>query len=747
MGKYNQIAAAYNIGKPSKMTQINNFVKREGPKLPSPQTLQPNLPLYDDKVVALLDYDYQADITIKNTIEFFTDKLPNVFTKIKFENTYYSTENTIKYLNEYYEKGYRYFILTSHSITVLEVCTWFNEHTECTGYTPVAQADILNIPKKIYTLTPYTKEKLDLYKDQCIIPYDTIYFMYSSDAFNRNLLNQLKKICSEEDKTLVEINTLSDASKITTSNINSVMESIPKNQNASIIISFVTNTNKLYNSFDDTTPKISYPFFENTIYPSITNPQSQNYFNEKLTICSTTQANLSVSYLWLLGLKYFGYNNYGFSVLNLLNMIYSNKQNTITDNVSTNGDSIVFNPVYKKNLDYSISILKYINKEFVPKYIYSIFDEKKYKASVSSYNFIQDVTDISIPQGIVGKRIKAAALLELSGYPSDNIFMDRTILDSLYYYWNNTNIFELFPIYNTNMDTDTTLTLLDDLYKKGTRIFLGFSRSTMLKNVLDWFNVHPYAIGISPTSSAPSLSTVKKNIYRLQIPDDFTLDTISLELNKTLEKGGKIFYILSKNEVASNEVLIQLQNTYGVSNVIYYEILDDETNLTQADLRNFFVGNNISENDTIVTYIIKGNQRDIYVNLFDENLIIPAKQYDIFLSGFPKIKENTSLKNLYVVLALQNITTTKLFINGFKEVGIDTFSPPTLNAMNMISHFSKGLKWQSLSSYNGSLHFTDYNDIKYGNIYNYTYTSNEIFEVTGVYSSDPLYGALNFEKY
>lgn len=757
MGRKNPTRASYSIGKTgnssASLNRITTFIINNTPVQPRqrlssipPQIL---LPIYDVNIVALLDYDYQLDLIIKNTIEFFTDKLPFLFTKIKFENTYYNTENTLNYLNEYYTKGYRYFILTSHSITIFEVSTWFDEHPECIGYTSLAQSAILDFPKKIYTIAPYMPYKLSLYKDQFIIPYEKIYFIYSNDPFNISLLNELKTICNEEGKTLIEINTLTDTSQITTSNINDVISNIPDNENASIYISFVTNTNTFYNSFDDSTPRISYPFFEAGIYPSIQNIESQNYFNNKLTICSTDQSNTSASYLWLAGLKHFGYNNYGFNVLNLLNIIYSNKKNIITHNVPNHSDSIIFNSVYKKNLHFSISILTYINNEFVPKYIYSLFNEEKYKTNVTSSNLLQNNIDFSISKQILIRR-NAAALLELPDLDKRGLnSIDTNILQTFYYYWDNTNLFEQIPIYNTNADKNTTLELLDKLYKEDNiRIFLGFSRSTMLEYVLDWFNSHSDAIGISITSSAISLSTTIKNVYRLQIPDDFTLNVINSELNKTIQNNGKIFYVHSKNETASNDVLIYLQTTYGISNVYYYEILYDDSNLTQTDLQNFFTINNISQNDSVILYIIKSGQRQLYLDLFDNNLFIPAKQYDMLVNGFPKINSNnTSLKNLYIVLVLININSSSLFIDGLRNVGSENYQTNSLNAMNMINYFSRGLKWQTLSSYNGSLHFTEYNDIKYGSIYNYIYTTDRLFEINNIFCTDPLYNELNFYKY
>jgi hypothetical protein len=69
--------------------------------------------------------------------------------------------------------------------------------------------------------------------------------------------------------------------------------------------------------------------------------------------------------------------------------------------------------------------------------------------------------------------------------------------------------FKPFPIENTSGLIDKTLLLLDKYYAKGFRLFIGFNRSNILVDVLNWFDNHPDAIGISLNSDASSLSIKK----------------------------------------------------------------------------------------------------------------------------------------------------------------------------------------------------------------------------------------------
>lgn len=107
-------------------------------------------------------------------------------------------------------------------------------------------------------------------------------------------------------------------------------------------------------------------------------------------------------------------------------------------------------------------------------------------------------------------KLKTIALLELTGSYS---IIDNATANTFKYYWDKKKYpslpFKPFPIVNTGGLIDKTLILLDKYYAKGFRLFVGFNRSPILVNVLDWFNNHPDAIGISVNSIANSLAIKK----------------------------------------------------------------------------------------------------------------------------------------------------------------------------------------------------------------------------------------------
>jgi hypothetical protein len=107
-------------------------------------------------------------------------------------------------------------------------------------------------------------------------------------------------------------------------------------------------------------------------------------------------------------------------------------------------------------------------------------------------------------------KLKTIALLELNG---PYALIDNAIAKTFRYYWDKKKYpslsFKPFPIENTSGLIDKTLLLLDKYYAKGFRLFIGFNRSNILVDVLNWFDNHPDAIGISLNSDASSLSIKK----------------------------------------------------------------------------------------------------------------------------------------------------------------------------------------------------------------------------------------------
>lgn len=108
------------------------------------------------------------------------------------------------------------------------------------------------------------------------------------------------------------------------------------------------------------------------------------------------------------------------------------------------------------------------------------------------------------------------ALLELDNPAGIDINIRNTLIESFKY------LDYQFPI--INVSASTIRQILDEQYKRGIRIFIGFSRSTLLNSIKDWFQQHPDAVAISCTSTAPQLN-LQDNIIRL-VPNDSNIITL-----------------------------------------------------------------------------------------------------------------------------------------------------------------------------------------------------------------------------
>ncbi len=697
-------------------------------------------------IVGLFDYDYIVDYRNVKTLEYYFLNYSETFNAFPLVNTGKGIPNTLKFLQTYYDQGYRIFLLTALSTVVAGILEWFNSHPDTTGISAYSQSSALTVPKSIYRLTPDNNLKFNLYANACILPYDYIYYIYDPyQLVNQTVLINIQQITQSTGKTFVPF-PIENPSTLTTEQINSIISQIPTGNNSSILVSMITYTNHFYNLFNNTTPILGYPFYELFIYPNITNPESQIYFNNILYEVTVSQANLNTSYLWDVGYQYFGIENYSPSALNSMIIAYQIENNKLVNNLGEHNDTIIFNQVTRDVVDVTFGLSQFVfidsQYKFIPVSIYYSNSEGQV--------FITDVPDPVYDPVVVkpipaptGPKKKAIALLELTGgYVTNDSAMQKTIM---YYLTTTSKTFEPISIYNTGGNLNTTLNMLETYYNQGVRIFIGFSRSTIVSGVLDWFNSHPDAIGISTTSSANSLATVKKNIYRLQIVDSYILDSISVPLQNTISSSGKIYYMYTYGEQAAQEVLDILNSTYGASNIIGYPVLKDNSNLTQQDLINFFINTHtVSANDSVVVYLIDGDQRQIYVDYFFGELSIPANQYDILGVNFPSINfETTTLNNLYNVLTIENITKSYLWKAGLEYLGDTNFSSNSLNALYMATSFVNNQDVLSLYSYTSCLQFTQYNDCKFGSVASYIYRDG-LFVYNFIYSVDPIYGQLYY---
>jgi hypothetical protein len=290
---------------------------------------------------------------------------------------------------------------------------------------------------------------------------------------------------------------------------------------------------------------------------------------------------------------------------------------------------------------------------------------------------------------------KTIALLELTGgYSSNDLIVKKT----LEYYWKNFNQeFKAFPIMDTRGDIQRTLALLDKYYKLGYRYFFGFSRSTIVEATLNWFNLHPDAIGISTTSTAPILN-VPKQIFRLTPNDNYIIEPILPQL----QASSKVYYIYTEGEVAMLNILEILKTELGESKVLSYAV--NSSNLTVSNMQFFLSGS--SSTDSIVLYLL---DREPYIDLYTQGLTFEGQQYDILGIQPPMIPSTASLEleNKYNIISFKGIETSPIWRAGYKSLGELDYSIVTLNGLQLINYLVEEISLLNISSHFGILQFDE----------------------------------------
>jgi len=327
------------------------------------------------------------------------------------------------------------------------------------------------------------------------------------------------------------------------------------------------------------------------------------------------------------------------------------------------------------------------------------------------------------------------------------------VVDTLNYYWNTyPSEFSRYLIIpsDVNINTGVTLTtnseiianniaFLNRFYNLGCRLFVGFSRSTILTGVLDWFNNHPDARGISLASSSPTLN-IPKLVYRLQPSDRAIVDSISTYLTA----ARYIYYLYSSPEVASSALLSYLNITYP-GKIKPYPVSSD-ADLTNPLISTYFAGYNSS--DVSVIYLFNGTQQQKYLDLFTTINPLPVTTYDIANSGIPLLPLPEAVLN-YNYMSYQSLSTSLLFRNGLNALG-NSFANAVPNCLLMINNCSKYVEGVSplvnintISSHNSILQFDENKDILYYSILNQGYVYNGtiyVFSNKFMYFNDPIIG-------
>ena len=309
---------------------------------------------------------------------------------------------------------------------------------------------------------------------------------------------------------------------------------------------------------------------------------------------------------------------------------------------------------------------------------------------------------------------------------------DPLISETFNYYWNKyPELFGKIQIVYTDIDKngepitdndkiiENNIKYLNEYYNKGYRLFIGFSKSTDLGGVLPWFNtVGTKAKGISLTSAASSLS-FPKPVYRLVISYNKLIDS----LNFILANADKIYYIYSENQLAPKDFLFYLELLYP-GKIIPYSVKTDSSNLTLENIQNLY--KDVNKDSISIMYLFVGTQRSDFLNLFNDSYPMTTSTFDVPLGSFPVINEasKNALVGKYNILENVSLSTSKLFRDGLKELGIDfsTFVPNTLLLINKLAVDGDVT---TLPAHNSILEFNENNDIKYFTFLNSIYSKND----------------------
>ena len=634
-----------------------------------------------------------TDITFKKTLNYFWDTYPQEFLRCPILDTQGLLEKNLKLLDEYYNLGFRYFVGFTSSNILTGVLSWFNFHSDATGFTDFGNANSLSIPKNIYRIKPSNNYKIKGILEKINNAIDAggnIYYVYQDGLL----------VCNE---ILIELSNIVPSQQFfsypaTNQNLTVELfnEFIIDNPSNSIIIIFLNISRNIYINLYESNILFNQQQYDinGNQQPFIPPGTISNKFKDTYNVSYFRGVNSSI--LWRNGYLALGQTNYDPDSLNILNLLNQFSNNNLINNINSHYGILQFDPVTKDILYPNILLQQYNGSTFVNKNLFIV------DPILGTYNAIFTnpapiITNIPTPSyKPYGKPI---ALLELTNY-SNNI--DTIYQQSLYFYWYNNPGFKPFPIIDTKSSIPYTLELLNKYYDEGYRIFLGFSRSSVLITTLQWFDEHPDAVGISVWSAAIGLR-IKKNIYRMDPSDNYIVESITPEL----EKARTVYYIYTGYELAALNVLKILQENSKI-NLKTYAIEKDNINLTVSDLTNFFVGSN--EDDVTLLYIF---DEQPYFNLYNENppLNFPGKQYDIINGGTPKIYgtgQDILNNKLYYIQSISPNTSILWRENAnylTKKYDTVTTSSGLCNALNMINYLLQGKSVELLGSYSGVLQF------------------------------------------
>lgn len=336
--------------------------------------------------------------------------------------------------------------------------------------------------------------------------------------------------------------------------------------------------------------------------------------------------------------------------------------------------------------------------------------------------------------------LKTAGLLELTGPFSND---DTAIKKTFEYYWANKCKYSLpfnkFPIYNTQGSIKRNLQLLNCLYKCGYRIFVGFSRSSILIEVLDWFKKHPDAIGISLTSTASNLA-IAKNIYRLTPIDEGII--VNLEENIKTNPSLSIYFMYQVGDFFSTDYLASFKKNPEINKRLI--VCSFNERITTTSLSKCLV------NSKTTDFIINGTVNYGFLEVFDTpNYTVPPYIYDSIGSKHPDFTatQSQNLKGKYSYFSYKGINTAFLWRKGLEDLTNKNFAPQGFDALQVQTQLSLKQNPNYLEGAAGVLQFDVVTkDRKFFSVLREDFTDTKEWRLNSLIFDDPLLGDFIADK-
>jgi hypothetical protein len=335
------------------------------------------------------------------------------------------------------------------------------------------------------------------------------------------------------------------------------------------------------------------------------------------------------------------------------------------------------------------------------------------------------------------KCVRTAALLDLG------FNIDISIKKTFEYYWKNSERFLLnytpFLICNTEGNIAKTFKLLNNLYKKGYRIFIGFSKSSVLIQFIDWFNDHPDARGISLTSTAYALA-IPKNVYRMT-PPEFGLQR---EINQKVidDPSINIYFMFQKDDFFSFDFLESFNAFKAAKQKLIICTFIDKITTTQ--LSAYLVNSKKSD------YIVNGLINIDFLSVFNTpNYKVKPYIYDSIGTIRPNLNiiQQKNLENNYSFYTYRAVNCATIWRQGLIDLTEKFFSPQALDTLQVRCYLTKRINPNYLDGYSGIIEFNPaIKDRKYPSILKEDLVKDNIWLENQFLFDDPISGRISVFK-